>query len=148
MRDVYWGYWLIVLGVFIFVIMMFTQTVTTSNTQDYYQLKEVTEASLYESVDYAYYRMYGELKINKEKFVENFIKRFADTVNLTNEYTLSFYDLYECPPKVTVRVTSNAGTFFISHSNTVASVTNTISSIIEKSDAGGEGSLQECTYGK
>lgn len=131
MKEAYWGYWLIILGIFILVIMLFTQSSTTANTQDYLQLKETTEAALYESVDYAYYRLYGELKINKEKFVENFLKRFADNVSLTNTYEISFYDLYESPPKVSVKVKSTGGTFLIAGTNNTASSTNKIDAIIE-----------------
>ena len=45
MKEVYWGYWLIVLGVFITIVMMMISSVTTSSTQDYYLIKEVTETS-------------------------------------------------------------------------------------------------------
>ena len=34
MKESYWGYWFIILGVFIIGIMMFTQDATTSTTQD------------------------------------------------------------------------------------------------------------------
>ena len=64
MKEVYWGYWLIVLGVFITVVMMMISNVTTSSTQDYYLIKEVTEASMLDAVDLAYYREHDELKIN------------------------------------------------------------------------------------
>ena len=36
MKESYWGYWLILLGVFVIVIMLIIQNVTSSNTQDYY----------------------------------------------------------------------------------------------------------------
>ena len=83
MQESYWGYWLVILGVFITVVMMMIQSITTSNSQDYYQLKEITESAMTDSVDYAYYRLYGEVKINKEKFVENFLRRFSETVNIS-----------------------------------------------------------------
>ena len=100
MKESYWGYWLIVLGVFITIVMMMISNVTTSNTQDYYLVKEVTEAAMLDAVDLAYYREYGELKINREKFVESFIRRFSENVSITNTYTIDFYDLYEAPPVV------------------------------------------------
>ena len=43
MQESYWGYWLVILGVFITVVMMMIQSITTSNSQDYYQLKEITD---------------------------------------------------------------------------------------------------------
>ena len=36
MKESYWGYWLILLGVFVIVVMLIIQNVTSSNTQDYY----------------------------------------------------------------------------------------------------------------
>ena len=111
MKSSYWAYLLVVLGVMIVTILMLTQSVTTSNTQDYYLVKEVTEAAMVDAVDYGYYREYGEFKINKEKFVENFIRRFADSVGLSKKYTVEFYDLYEAPPKVSVKVSSNSSSF-------------------------------------
>ena len=72
MKNALWGYWLVLLGIFIVVIMLLVQNLTTSSTQDYYLLKEITEAALVDAVDYSYYRTFGEIKINKEKFYESF----------------------------------------------------------------------------
>ena len=69
MKESYWGYWLVILGVFVVVIMLLIQNVTSNSTQDYYSVKQITEASLVDAVDLAYYRDCGELKINKEKFM-------------------------------------------------------------------------------
>ena len=112
MRESYWGYWIILLGIFVIVIMMLVSNVTTTNTQDYYLVKEVTEASMVDAVDYAYYRTTGELKINSEKFVESFLRRFADNVEL-NTYQIDFYGIYEAPPKVSVKVTTKSAKIVI-----------------------------------
>lgn len=110
MSESYWGYWFVLLGVFICVIMMLANDATTTDTQDYYQLKEVANSALYDAVDYSYYTQTKQVRILKEVFVENFIRRFAETVNVTDAYTVEFYDLYESPPKVSVKVaTSTAG---------------------------------------
>ena len=110
MQESYWGYWFILLGVLITVIMMLASDATTTDTQDYYQLKEVANSALYDAVDYSYYTQTREVRILKEVFVENFLRRFAETVNLTDAYTVEFYDLYESPPKVSVKIaTSTAG---------------------------------------
>ncbi len=110
MQESYWGYWFILLGVLITVIMMLANDATTTDTQDYYQLKEVANSALYDAVDYSYYTQTREVRILKEVFVENFLRRFAETVNLTDAYTVEFYDLYESPPKVSVKIaTSTAG---------------------------------------
>ena len=113
MKESYWGYWLILLGIFVIVIMMLINSVTTTTTQDYYLIKEVTQASMMDAVDYKYYREYKELRINKEKFVENFLRRFSETLNINKTYDIDFYEIYEAPPKVSVRVKSNSGTFIL-----------------------------------
>lgn len=131
MKEAYWGYWLITLGVFVLVVMMFTQASTTSNTQDYLQLKEITEAALLDSVDETYWSKYGELKINKEKFIELFLKRFSETVSLNNTYDINFYGLYEAPPKVSVEVKSRGNSFLIAGTNNTAQSVNRIDAILE-----------------
>lgn len=120
MSESYWGYWFVLLGVFICVIMMLANDATTTDTQDYYQLKEVANSALYDAVDYSYYTQTQQIRILKEVFVENFIRRFAETVNITDAYTVEFYDLYESPPKVSVKVaTSTAGYLIGKDSKTV-----------------------------
>lgn len=113
MKDTYWGYWLIVLGIFVVVVMMIINNITTTKSQDYYLVKEIAQASMIDAVDYSYYTDWKELRINKEKFVESFIRRFADSVTLSDTYTIEFYDLYEAPPKVSVRVKSDTNSFTV-----------------------------------
>ena len=133
MKEVYWGYWLIVLGVFITIVMMMISNVTTSSTQDYYLIKEVTEASMLDAVDLAYYRENGELKINREKFVESFLRRFAENVSITNTYTVDFYGIYEAPPKVSVKVSSSSSTFTIAGDAENFEIVEKVDAILELS---------------
>lgn len=132
MKESYWGYWLIMLGVFIIVIMMLISNVTTKNTQDYYLIKEVTEAAMVDSVNYGYYREYGELKIDREKFIESFMRRFAENVSL-NTYQIDFYGIYEAPPKVSVKVTSKSGSFMVAGDSTTFDIVNKVDAILELS---------------
>lgn len=131
MKESYWGYWLILLGAFIIVVMMLVQSASTTSTQDYYQLKEVANAAIYDSVDSAYYYETGDIRIKKELFVANFLKRFAQTVSLTDTYQIDFYDLYEAPPKVSVKVTTNTGNFMVADDATSLDVVNSIDLIAE-----------------
>ena len=133
MKEVYWGYWLIVLGVFITIVMMMISNVTTSSTQDYYLIKEVTEAAMLDAVDLAYYRENGELKINREKFVESFLRRFAENVSITNTYTVDFYGIYEAPPKVSVKVSSSSSTFTIAGDAENFEIVEKVDAILELS---------------
>ena len=109
MQSSYWGYWLVVSGVAIIGLMIAVQGITTTTTQDYYSLKEITEASMLDAVNFAYYREYNEVKIDKEKFMEVFIRRLAETMGGTDTYEVNFYGLYEAPPKVSVEIKSNSG---------------------------------------
>ncbi len=131
MKESYWGYWLILLGIFVIVVMMLIQNATTTNTQDYYQLKEVANSALYDSVDYAYYSQTGQVRIMKEIFVANFLKRFASTISLTDTYNVDFYDLYESPPKVSVKITTQSGNFIVNGENTSVDIVNSIDLIAE-----------------
>ena len=80
MKESLWGYWLIILGIFILSVMLLLQNYTTTNEQDVYLIKEITDAAMGDSLDLAHYRKYGEIRIIKEKFVENFIRRFSEKV--------------------------------------------------------------------
>ena len=73
---------LIVLGLVGLSIIILFQNITTNNENDYYLLKEVTEASMIDAIDMDYYRESGELKIIKDKFVESFTRRFAESTYL------------------------------------------------------------------
>lgn len=128
MKDSYWGYWLIVLGIAIIVVMLLINNITTTSSEDYYLVKEIAQAAMVDAVDYAYYRQYSELRIHKEKFVESFVRRFAESVSLSNTYDIEFYDIYEAPPKISVRVSSKSNTF-----NVFGDATNM--DIVEKVDA-------------
>lgn len=131
MKETYWGYWLIMLGVFVVVIMMLISSVTTQNTEDYYLIREVTEAAMVDAVNYGYYRKYGELKIDREKFIESFIRRFAENVSL-NTYEISFYDIYEAPPKVSVKVSSSSRSFIIAGDQTSFDIVNKVDAVLEQ----------------
>ena len=61
---------------------------------------------MWDSFDYASYRSTGEIRINREKFVENFIRRYAESASMSREYNIKFYDINEKPPKVSIRVSS------------------------------------------
>ena len=131
MQESYWGYWFILLGVLITVIMMLANDATTTDTQDYYQLKEVANSAIYDAVDYSYYAQTGQIRIMKEIFVENFLRRFAQTVSLTDTYQIDCYDLYESPPKVSVKITSKTGNFLVAGDSTSLDVVNSIDLIVE-----------------
>ena len=131
MKNAYWAYWLILLGMVIVLIMLLVQNLTTTSTQDYYLIKEITEASLVDAVDYSYYRDYGEIKINKEKFYESFLRRFAETASLSTTYTVSFYGVYEAPPKASVEIKSKSNSFNVVGDATSLDMVERIDAVLE-----------------
>ena len=96
---------LIMIGLFGFLIIIMFNEITVSNEQDYYTLKDATEAAMIESVDVAYYRLTGEIKISQEKFVENFTRRFTETSTFgQGNYDIVFNQISETPPKVSLTI--------------------------------------------
>ena len=61
---------------------------------------------MYDALDLAAYRDGGIIKIDREKFVENFLRRFAESALLSNTYKVEIFDVNETPPKVSLRVSS------------------------------------------
>ena len=62
---------------------------------------------MWDSIDLGYYRKTeGKVKIIEEKFVDSFIRRFAQTANLSRKYLIQIYDVNEIPPKVSIKVSS------------------------------------------
>lgn len=134
MKESLWGYWIVVLGISIVGVMVVLHNYTTTSEQDYYLIKEVLEASMNESVDYSFYRDTGRLKMNAEKFTENFVRRFSETVNINKTYELNFYQIYEEPPAASVEVITNTNSTNFGQSNTAANedvnVVNRVSGIL------------------
>jgi len=132
MKEAYWGYWIITLGIFVVIIMLLIQNVTSNNTEDYYTVKQISEAAMVDSIDYAYYREYGELKINKEKFIETFLRRFAEIASLTTKYEILFTGIYEAPPKVSVEITSSTNSYVIAGDAESFDIANRVDAILEQ----------------
>ncbi len=79
---------------------------STGGELDYYLVKETTDAAMVDALDQTFLRTCGIYRIDKEKFVESFLYRFADAVDVTRGYKVGFYDINEAPPKVSVKVDS------------------------------------------
>lgn len=152
---------LILLGMVGIVVISVFESVTINNESSYYVLKEAMKASMIESIDKAYYATHrscsdntevcpvnssgspkcvGAIKISEQKFVENFTRRFAASINGdVNDYTLEFYDIIESPPKATVMIKSNTATFTSKENQTVvrssADIENTLTGILEVYDS-------------
>ena len=123
LREAIWGYAIIVLGMLAIGIIWFFANSTKTDQHNYNLLKETVEAAMFDAVDLAAYRScetegmtqeqfktYGCVKIDEEKFVENFIRRFAESAELSNTYVIEIYDINETPPKVSLKVSSTKET--------------------------------------
>lgn len=131
MKESLWGYWLVLLGIIIITVMIMLQNYTTTNQQDYYLAREITYAAMYDAIDYGYYKTNGELKIVKEKFVENFIRRFAESATLNKNYRINFYSIYEVPPAVSIEIKTSTGEYLVGEDNFNAGVTTRLTAILE-----------------
>ena len=63
-----------------------------------------------DAVDLSVYRDEGRVQIIEDKFLESFIRRFAENAELSNEYKIEIFDINEEPPKVSLRVSSKKDT--------------------------------------
>lgn len=151
-----------VLGIVGLVLINLFGQIVVSNEQNYYLLKEITEAAMYDAVDLTAYRQGvgydgvtmetdpesmhcmsyqpGTIRIIREKFVENFTRRFAENAELNRNYRIVIHDLDECPPKVSVSLISTQNFDFASffdinfksgESTDSADIVNTITGILE-----------------
>lgn len=97
---------IIILAVFGLLLINVISNFQTGSELDYYLVKETAEAAMEDAIDVKYYRDNYALRMDKDKFVESFLRRFAESVDNTRYYRIGFYDLNEVPPKVSVKVDS------------------------------------------
>lgn len=110
MKESFWGIMIFVFGIVAILIVYFFQSMTNTNEHNYVLLKEVTEGAMVDAIDLAHYRKTGEVRIDQEKFVENFVRRFAQSTQLSRTYVIKIYDINEEPPKVSLQVSSTEST--------------------------------------
>lgn len=110
---------------------------STGSELDYYLVKETADAAMEDSIDQVYLRTCGLYRIDKEKFVENFVYRFATNVDSTRNYNIKFYDINEVPPKVSIKVDSLTTLAFNSKKDTsAADITTSYDAILETTNYG------------
>ena len=131
MKESYWAYFLLILGIVIVLVKLLIQRLTTTTEEDFYLGREVLEASMIDAVDYGTYRTTGKVIMSEQKFVEVFIRRFADSVTNNKTYELSFYDIYEDPPKATVRIRTSSGVTEVGSENFDVKLDTTLNGILE-----------------
>lgn len=131
MSESFWGTFIISAGVLIIAVIFFMQKVTNTTEQNYTLIKETTQAAMKDAFDYASYMNDGEtIRINREVFVESFIRRFSQNASLSNTYVIEFYDINEYPPKVSLKVKTKEGRV-IANQEVQFDITNQIDAILE-----------------
>ena len=110
---------IIILGILTLLLVNIIQNYSSGSELDFYLLRDTTEAAMIDAV---------ELRMDKEKFVESFVRRFAQSVDATRDYDLRFYDINEIPPKVSVLVGSKTSATF---KGTDFDIGNKIDAILE-----------------
>ena len=106
MKDSIWAYFIIMFGIIAIVFIFFMQRTTTTDQHNYTLLRETTEAAMYDSIDETAYKKDKTIRINQQKFIENFLRRFAENASLSRKYQIDIYDINEEPPKVSIKVSS------------------------------------------
>lgn len=106
MRESFWGIMIVVLGITSMFLVFFFQSITNTSDHNYELLKETTEAAMYDSLDIARYRYDGTVRIDREVFVESFLRRFAQNATLQHQYHIIIYDVHEEPPKVSIKLST------------------------------------------
>lgn len=106
MKDSIWAYFIIMFGIIAIVFVFFIQRTTNTDQHNYTILRETSEAAMYDAIDIATYNTSGKVRIDQEKFVENFLRRFAENASLARSYQIGIYDINEDPPKVSIKVSS------------------------------------------
>lgn len=132
MSSSMWGYLFLILGIMAAALLLLFGNINTKNEENYYLLKEVMQNAMLDSVDKETYQngitqeriskineesareevfscpanLPGTIRIVTEKFVENFSRRYSEVVNTSKKYKIEIFDIQECPPKVSLRVTT------------------------------------------
>lgn len=150
-----WGYAFLLLGIMAAALLLLFSNINTKNEQNYYLLKEITQNAMLDSVDQETYNEglasdkavvnsscpYGKpgtVRIVTEAFVETFTRRWAEAANPKTNYKIEIFDIQECPPKVSLRVTSTENYSWVrrlfrgdSKENEEAVIVNELSAILE-----------------
>ncbi len=133
MKESFWGSMAVLLGVLAIGVIYFFQNVTNTDQHNYNLLKETTEAAMYDAFDLSSYRYDGTIRINQEKFIENFLRRFAENASLSHIYKIDIYDINEMPPKVSIKLSTADNSTTSTSTGVVVQfdVVNKIDAIIE-----------------
>lgn len=95
---------IILLSVIALLLINVLTNYSSGSELDYYLVKETTNAAMTDAIDYDYLRTCGLPRIDKEKLVESFILRFANNVDGSRGYKISFYDINEVLQRLVLKL--------------------------------------------
>lgn len=122
---------IIILALISLLLFNVLNNFNTGGELDYYLLKETAVSAINDAIDLTYKRTDGLVRMDKEKFIESFLRRFADGVDATRSYDIMFYDINEIPPKVSIKINSDT---VLTFDNQAAQISTQISSIVESTN--------------
>ena len=133
MRESFWGVMIVILGITSMFLVYFFQSITNTSEHNYELLKETTEAAMYDSLDLAAYRYDGTIRIDRELFVESFLRRFAQNATLSHQYHIVIQDVNEEPPKASIKLSTMGSETSTTIGNQAVTfqLTNRIDAILE-----------------
>ena len=106
MKESFWSVFIVTVGIVAISFIFLFQSLTNTDEHNMHLIKESTKGAMYDALDLATYRKTGEIRIAREKFVENFLRRFSENASLSRTYKIEIYDVNELPPKVSIKVKS------------------------------------------
>ncbi len=130
MKESVWGYLVIIIGIVLIFLIFFFQNTTNIDEHNMSLLKETSEASMNDAIDWETYKNNGAVRIDQGIFIESFIRRFAENAMLSSTYKIEFYKVQEEPPLVNIRILSSETTTATGQPVTFT-LTNTINAILE-----------------
>lgn len=133
MKESNWAFGIVMFGMAIFGVLSLVHHITTTTEEDFYLGREVLSASMLDAIDQGALRQTGHLVMNKEKFVEIFLRRFAESVsgNSDKEYQIDFYDIRELPPKASVRVKTMSYDYELNNDSFSVTLDTLLSGVVE-----------------
>lgn len=122
------GVGIIIMGLIALLMINIVSNYSTGGELDYYLLKETSEAAVEDAINGEFQMSYGLPRIDKERFVESFLRRFAENVDATRTYDIKFIDINEIPPKVSIKIDSNT---VLTYNNDTTTISTQIDQIVE-----------------
>lgn len=96
---------IVILGILTLAVVNIINQYSQGKEMDEQLLNETTKAAMIDAIDLGYYRVSnGLIRCDREKFLESFVRRFAESVTSSTDYKIRILDFNETPPKVSIQI--------------------------------------------